>query len=143
MNDTTNEVLTDEQRKAFANLIKDAQQRYERDFDDRLKSLKDTFGSRFEATSKTRQVMEQIRGLRAKLSEAADQLRRYGFRVVDDGFVSVDYDVSSGAHHDYEKTKKELIAEHDSMADLYHQSVFNVWSAKTADEARNIVSRLV
>lgn len=86
MNDQT--PITDDQRKAFANLIKEAQQRYERELDGRFKSLKDSYIPRFEAGSKAKQVIEQIRSLREKLGEASDQLRRLGFRVVDDGFVS-------------------------------------------------------
>ena len=44
--------------------------------------MKDTFTPRFETGSKIRQVIEQIRSFRGKLSEAAEQLRHMGFRVV-------------------------------------------------------------
>jgi hypothetical protein len=134
--------ITDDQRKAFANLIKDAQQRYEREFEGRFKSLKDSFIPRFEAGSKAKQVIEHIRSLREKLGEASDQLRRLGFRVVDDGFVSVDYDSSSQPYREFEAEKDSLAAERDSILESFRRSVFNVWSARTADEAREIVRSL-
>jgi len=140
MNDQT--PITDDQRKAFANLIKEAQQRYERELDGRFKSLKDSYIPRFEAGSKAKQVIEQIRSLREKLSEASDQLRRLGFRVVDDGFVSVDYDSSSQPYREFEDEKTALMAERDQALDSFRRSVFNVWSARTADEARDIVRSL-
>jgi hypothetical protein len=140
MNDQT--PITDDQRKAFANLIREAQQRYEKEFDNRFKSLKDSYIPRFEAGSKAKQVIEQIRSLREKLSEASDQLRRLGFRVVDDGFVSVDYDSSGQPYREFEDEKNELAAERESALDSFRRSVFNVWSARTADEAREIVRSL-
>ena len=140
MNDQT--PITDDQRKAFANLIKEAQQRYEQEYDGRFKSLKDSYIPRFEAGSKAKQVIEQIRSLREKLSEQSDQLRRLGFRVVDDGFVSVDYDSSSQPYREFEAEKDNLVAERESTREAFRRSVFNVWSAKTADEARDIVRSL-
>lgn len=140
MNDQT--PITDDQRKAFANLIREAQQRYEREFDNRVKSLKDSYIPRFEAGSKARHVIEQIRSLREKLGEASEQLRRLGFRVVDDGFVSVDYDSSSQPYREFEDQKSSLMAERDQALDSFRSSVFNVWSARTADEARDIVRSL-
>jgi hypothetical protein len=140
MNDQT--PITDDQRKAFANLIKEAQQRYERELDGRFKSLKDSYIPRFEAGSKAKQVIEQIRSLREKLGEASDQLRRLGFRVVDDGFVSVDYDSSSQPYREFEHEKESLQAERDEILNSFRRSVFNVWSARTADEARDIVRSL-
>lgn len=140
MNDQT--PITDDQRKAFANLIKEAQQRYEREFDSRFKSLKDSYIPRFEAGSKAKQVIEQIRSLREKLSEQSDQLRRLGFRVVDDGFVSVDYDSSSQPYREYEQERNTLALEREEMLNSFRSSVFNVWSARTADEARDIVRSL-
>lgn len=138
-----NNTLTDDQRKAFANLIREAQQRYERDFDQRAKSLKDSFAPRFEAGTKVRHIMDDIRTLRAKIGEAAEQLRRFGFRVMDDGFVSIDYDVSGQPYREYEKEKESLQNEHAENMEAFRQSVFDVWSAKTPDEAREIVRRLM
>jgi hypothetical protein len=140
MNETT---ITDEQRKAFADLIREAQKRDESEFNEYLKSMKDTFTPRFETGSKIRQVIEQIRSFRGKLSEAAEQLRHMGFRVVDDGFVSVDYDVSNQPFRDFEKAKKAAYEDHEAATEQYRKATFDIWSAKTPDEAREIVRRLM
>jgi hypothetical protein len=141
MNET--QVISEEQRKGFANLIREAQQRVEKSFDSRMRELKDELAPRLEAGTKVRHVIEQIRGLRGKLGEAAEQLRRYGYRVLDDGFVSVDYDATNEPYGQFEAQKRSLLSQRDEMIESCRQSLFDVLSARTPDEAREIVRKLM
>jgi len=135
--------LTDEQRKAFAELIKETEKRYETRFSDSLRSLKDELAPKIEAKSRVRQLMEDIRNLRSKLAEAADGLRRMGFRVVDDGMISIDYDVDRDARRQLDELKRSAHEEHEETLAKFRKAIFDVWSAKTADEATEIVRRLM
>jgi Spy/CpxP family protein refolding chaperone len=139
MNDTP---ITDEQRKAFADLIKESEKRQEQMFGDYLKSLKDEVAPKLEAKSRTRQFMDDIRNFRAKLSEAAAEgLRRLGFRLVDDGLISIDIDVDRDSRRQFDEARRSAYAEHEEQSAKYRKAIFDVWSAKTADEAREIVRR--
>jgi hypothetical protein len=138
-----NQTISEEQRKGFANLVREAQQRMEKSFDIQLKELKDALVPRLEAGSKVRHVIEDIKGLRAKLGEAADKLRQFGYRVLDDGFVSIDYDAASEPYREFEEQKRSLFQQRNAMFDLCRQSLFDIWSAKTPDEAREIVRKLM
>lgn len=135
--------ITDEQRKAFAELIKQQQARFEDRYSGYLKSLKDEWAPKLEDRSKVRRFTEEIRNLRSKLSDAADNLRRMGFRVVDDGFISVDHDVAHDAHRELEQSIKVAEVERDQQEAKFRKAFFNVWSAQSVDEAREIVSRLL
>lgn len=140
MNET---LITDEQRKAFADLIKESEKRHEQMFGDYLKSLKDEVAPKLEAKSRVRQFMDDLRNFRAKTAEAADGLRRLGFRVVDDGLISVDIDVDRDARRQLEEARRSAYAEHEEQSAKFRKAIFDVWSAKTADEAREIVRRLM
>src|SRR5713226_9558055 len=138
MNETT---ITDEQRKAFADLIKESEKRYETKFNDYFRSLKDQLAPKVEAKSRIRQLMEDVRNLRTKLAEAADGLRRMGFRVVDDGFISVDYEVSRDVSREYEEAKRSAYEDHEESLAKFRKAIFDVWSSQSPDEAREIVRR--
>src|ERR1700737_4556077 len=98
--------IPDEQRKAFSELIKQQQKRLSDRYDGYMKSLRSEWAPRLQERSKVQRVMEEIRNLRGKLSEYAENLRRMGFRVVDDGFISVDYDVAGDTHRQLEESIK-------------------------------------
>ena len=136
-------LLTDEQRKAFADLIKESEKRYEVNFNESLRSLKEELAPKVEAKSKVRQFMEDMRILRGKLAETADGLRRMGFRVVDDGMISIDYDLDRDARRQLDELKHSAHEEHESTLGKFRKAIFDVWSAKTADEASEIVRRLM
>lgn len=140
MNDT---YLSDDQRKAFADLIKESQKRYESKFEDYLRSLKNDLTPKLEARSRVRELMESIRTLRGKLSEAADNLRRLGFRVVDNGMISIDYDLGGDVRRELEDAKHSAHEEHEASIAKFRKAIFDVWSAKSTDEAREIVQRLM
>ena len=138
-----NNTLTDEQRRAFADLIKEVQKKYEQDFNNHLLGLKAEVAPRLESRSKISQLMDDIRNFRSKLSEAADSLRRFGFRVIDDGMISVDYDVERDAQRLYEQKARQAREDHEQASTGFRKAIFDVWSAETAEEAREIVRRLV
>jgi Spy/CpxP family protein refolding chaperone len=87
--------------------------------------------------------MEEIRSLRSKISEAAENLRRMGFRVLDDGLISVDYDVTRDARRELEESIKATEVERDQQEAKYRKALFDVWSSQSVDQAREIVSRIV
>ena len=135
--------ITDEQRKAFAELIKQSQSRFEDRWNAYLKSLKDEWAPKLDERSKVRRFMEEIRNLRSKISEAAENLRRMGFRVLDDGLISVDYDVTRDARRELEESIKATEVERDQQEARYRKALFDVWSSQSVDQAREIVSRVV
>jgi hypothetical protein len=139
MNDNS---ITDEQRKAFAELIKQQQTRFEDRYNGHLKSLREEWAPKLDDRSKVRRFTEEIRNLRSKLSEAADNLRRMGFRVVDDGFISVDHDVTNNARRELEDTVRAAEVERDQEEAKFRKAFFNVWSAQSVDEAKEIVGRI-
>jgi hypothetical protein len=139
----TENTITDEQRKAFAELIKQSQTRFEDRYNGYLKSLKEEWAPKLDDRSKVRRFTEEIRNLRSKLSEAADNLRRMGFRVVDDGFISVDHDVTNTARRELDENIRTAEAERNQEEAKFRKAYFNVWSAQSVDEAKEIVSRLL
>ena len=135
--------ITDEQRKAFSELIKQQQKRLSDRYDGYMKSLRAEWAPKLQERSKVQRVMEEIRSLRAKLSEYAENLRRMGFRVVDDGFISVDYDVAGDTHRQLEESIKAAEVERDQQESHFRKAFFDVWSAENVDEAREIVARVL
>jgi len=135
--------ITDEQRKAFSELIKEAQRNYESKFDSHLRSLKEEIVPKLEAKSKVKQLMDDIRNWRGKAADAADGLRRLGFRVVDDGMISIDYDIDTHARRQLEERLRDAYKDHEETMASFRKSVFDVWSAKTPDEAREIVREVM
>lgn len=140
MNENT---ITDEQRKAFSELIKQSQSRFEDRCNAYLKSLRDEWAPKLDERSKVRRFMEEIRSLRSKISEVAENLRRMGFRVVDDGFVSVDHDVTRDARRELEESVRATEIERDQQEARYRKALFDVWSSESVDQAREIVTRVV
>jgi len=135
--------ITDEQRKAFAELIKQNQQRFEDRFAGYLKSLKEEWSPRLEERSRVRRVMDDIRNLRSKISESAEALRRMGFKVVDDGLISIDYDVTGEARREFGEAVKSVEVERDQQEARYRKALFDVWSAPSVEQAREVVGRFV
>jgi hypothetical protein len=135
--------ITDEQRKAFSDLIKEAEQKHQQQFENQLHILKEEITPRLEAKSKVKQWMDDIRILRAKLADAADGLRKHGFRVVDDGLISIDYDIDQDARRRFDQSIREAREDNERSHEEFRKAIFDVWSAKTTDEAREIVRRLI
>ncbi len=138
-----NTPLTDEQRRGLADLVKEAQKKYEQDFEKHLLSIKSEMTPRMESRSKITQLMDDIRTLRSKLTDAADNLRRFGFRVVDDGIISVDYDIERDARRLYEEKVKEAREDHERTTAGFRKAVFDVYSADSLEDAREVVRGLV
>lgn len=139
----TENQLTDEQRKAFSDLIKEAEQKHQQQFELNLRMLKDEIAPRLEAKSRVKQIMDDIRNWRSKLAEAANTLRRMGFRVVDDGMISIDYDFDSDARRNYDQSIREAQEENQRSTARFRKAIFDVWSARSVDEAQEIVRRLI
>ncbi len=137
-----NTPITDEHRKAFADFIKDAERRYDADFNLNFDSLKHDLSNKFEGRTKVRQLLEMIRVLRGKLSEASAGLRRLGFQV-DDGIVTVDYESSGDPRRELEQVKSAVFEERDKNKAKFRQGIFNVLSAQTVEEARKIVEEIL
>jgi len=136
-------ILTDEQRKAFADLIKESERRYESNFNESLRSLKEELAPKVEAKSKVRQFMEDMRVLRGKLAETADGLRRMGFRVVDDGMISIDYDVDRDARRQLDELNTNAHEEHESHSESFARRSSMCGQQKHRNEASEIVRRLM
>src|ERR1700688_3831162 len=98
-------LISDDQRKAFADLIKEAQRRYEAGFEDYLSALKSELTPKLEAKSRTHALMESVRNLRGKLSEALHGLRKMGFHV-DEGMISIDYDNRDTVRRELDEAKR-------------------------------------
>ena len=133
--------ISDEQRKAFAELIKQQQKRYGDRFGEYLKSLKQEWGPKLDDRSRARRVMEDIRNLRSKISEAAEHLRHMGFRVVDDGLIPVDLERPGADRRDMEGAIKAAEIEREQNEAVFRKAFFDLWSTKSVDEAREIVGR--
>jgi hypothetical protein len=133
--------ISDEQRKAFAELIKQQQKRYGDRFGEYLKSLKQEWGPKLDERSRARRVMEDIRNLRSKISEAAEHLRHMGFRVVDDGLISVDLERPGADRRDMEEAMKAAEIEREQNEAVFRKAFFDLWSTKSVDEAQEIVGR--
>jgi L-lactate utilization protein LutB len=134
--------ITDDQRKAFADLIKEAQKRFESGFDEYVGSLKNELTPKLEAKSRTRSLMETVRNLRGKLSEALTGLRKMGFHV-DEGLISIDYDNRDDVRRELEEVKRSAFEERDKSLTKFRKAIFSVWSAQNGDEARKIVEEVL
>lgn len=139
-----NTQLTDEQRRGFAELIKETQKKYEQDFDKHLLTIKGEMSPRIELRSRAAQLMTDLRSFRTKLTDVADQLRRHGFRVVDDGgIISVDYDMERDAQRLHDVKVKEAREDHERNTAGFRKAIFDVYATESLEEAREIVRRLV
>jgi hypothetical protein len=138
-----NTPLTDEQRRGFANLVKEAQKEYEQSFEKLLLSIKNEMSPRLESRSRVAQLMDDIRNFRAKLTDAADNLRRFGFRVIDDGIISVDYDIERDGRRLYEDKVKQAREDHERATAGFRKATFDVYAAESLEDARDIVRGLV
>ena len=134
--------MSDDQRKAFAELIKDAERRFESTFDDDFKRLKSDFTPKLEARSRAKVMMDNVRSLRGKLAESLNGLRRLGYHV-DDGMISIDYDLQGDAREELEEMKRSALEERAKWTAKYRKAIFDVWSAQDVDQAKKIVSEVL
>jgi hypothetical protein len=132
--------ISEDQRKAFLELIRDAQKRYERDFDDYLGSLKGGLAPKLEAHARARSLMETVRHLRGKLSEAITGLRQLGFSV-EDGMIAIDYATSDDVRREVDEVRRSAKEEREKSLSNFRSATLTLLSASTVDEARKIVEQ--
>jgi hypothetical protein len=136
------EHITDEQRKAFADLIREAERRFEKDFDGYFDSIKRDLAPRAEARSRTRNLFEAVRSMRTKLSDALGQLQKMGYRV-DDGMIAIDYEPQDNGKAELESIQQEAIEQRNVKRMKFRKALFDVLSAQTVDEARELVEKII
>ena len=134
--------ITEEQRKQFADLVKDAEKRFDSDFNEYLDSLKHDLTPKLEARTRVRTLLDTVRNLRGKLSEATAGLRKMGFHV-DDGMIAIDIDTKDDVRRELEEMKRAALEERQKSKAKFRSAIFNVLSAKTPDEARKIVEEVM
>jgi hypothetical protein len=134
--------ITEEQRKAFAELVKDAERKFDKDFDGYLNELKHDLTPKIEAKTRARMLLESVRTLRSKLSEATMGLRKLGFHV-DDGMIAIDYDTRDDTRRELEQVKQTANEERDKAKAKFRKALFNVLSADTTEEAKRIVEEVL
>jgi L-lactate utilization protein LutB len=135
-------MITDDQRKAFADLVKDAERRFESGFDDYFKELKEDLTPKLQARSRAKAMMESVRSLRGKLAESLNGLRRLGYHV-DDGMIAIDYDTQEDMRRELDEVKRSALEERDKRVAKFRKAVFDVWSAQDVDQAKRIVSEVL
>lgn len=135
-------MITDDQRKAFAELVKDAERRFESNFNEHYKQLKQDLSPKLEARSRVKEMMENVRSLRGKLGESLNGLRRLGYHV-DDGMIAIDYDTQGDARQELEQIKRSAMEERDETVARYRKAIFDVWSAQDVEQAKQIVTRVL
>lgn len=135
-------MITDDQRKAFADLVKDAERQFESGFDDYFKELKEDLTPKLQARSRAKAMMESVRSLRGKLAESLNGLRRLGYHV-DDGMIAIDYDTQEDMRRELDDIKRSALEERDKRVAKFRKAVFDVWSAQDVDEAKRIVSEVL
>jgi len=134
--------LTDDQKRAFAEIIRDTQKRFESDFDGYLGSLKQDLSPKIEARARVRGLMDTIRTLKGRLAEAAGGLRKLGFHV-DEGMISIDYDTQGDMRREMEEVQRSAMQEREKSIAKFRKAVFDVWSADDAGEAKKIVESVL
>lgn len=134
--------ITDQQRKEFADLIREAERRFEKDFDGYFDSIKRDLAPKIEARSRVRNVFDTVRSLRSKLSEALSQLQKMGYRV-EDGMIAIDYEPQDYGKSEMESIKHEALEQRDGKRLKFRKALFDVLSAHTVDEARRIVEEVI
>lgn len=135
-------MITDDQRKAFADLIKDAERRFESGFNDYFKELKEDLTPKLEARSRAKLLMENVRAFKGKLSEAMNGLRRMGYHV-DDGMIAIDYDTQGDMRREMEEIKRSALEEREKRVTKFRKAIFDVWSTHDVDEAKRIASEVL
>ena len=134
--------MTDDQRKAFADLIKEAERRFESTFNEEFKQLKEDLTPKLEARSRVKGLMENVRSLRGKLAESLNGLRRMGYHV-DDGMIAIDYDTQGDVQRELEEVKRSALDERDKRIAQFRKAIFDVWSVTDVDLAKRIVSEVL
>jgi hypothetical protein len=135
-------MITDEQKKAFAELIKDAERRFESGFNDYLKSLKEDLTPKLEAKSRARVMMEHVRALKGKLAETLHGLRKLGYHV-DDGMIAIDYDTREETRQELDEVKRSALAERNKSIAKFRKAIFEVWSAQDVEQAKRIAAEVL
>ena len=135
-------MMSDDQRKAFAELIKDAERQFESGFDEYLKELKTDLTPKLEARSRAKVMMDNVRSLKGKLAESLNGLRRLGYHV-DDGMISIDYDTHDDVRRELDEVKRSALEERTKSVAKFRKAIFDVWSAQDVDQAKRIVSEVL
>lgn len=138
----TENSITEDQRKAFVELLKDAERRFEKDFDGYFDSIKRDLAPKVEARSRVRNLFENVRNLRSKLSDALRQLQVLGYRV-EDGMIAIDYEPQNEWKDELEQVKSEALTQRNDKRQMFRKALFDVLSAQTVDDARRTVEKLV
>lgn len=137
-----NEHITDEQRKQFADIVREAERRYDREFDGYFDSISKEIVPRIEARSRTRNLFDTVRSLKAKLSEALMQLRAQGYRV-DDGMIAIDLPTRDDEKNELEELKRDAVQERNVKRAKFRKALFDLASLQTVDEARQLVEQVI
>gem|GEM_PF-2524525 len=135
-------MITDDQRKAFADLIKDAARRFESGFNDYFKELKEDLTPKLEAKSRAKVMMENVRSLKGKLAESLNGLRRLGYQV-DDGMIAIDYDSHDDVRRELEEVKRSAVEERNKSIAKFRKAIFDVWSAQDVEQAKRIAAEVL
>ncbi len=135
-------MMTDDQRRAFADLIKDAERRFESGFNDYFKELKEDLTPKLEAKSRAKVMMENVRSLKGKLAESLNGLRRLGYNV-DDGMIAIDYDTHEDVRRELEEVKRSAIEERNKSIAKFRKAIFDVWSAQDVEQAKRIAAEVM
>jgi len=137
-----NEHISEEQRRAFLDMVQDAERGFEKDFDGYFDSIKRDFAPKVEARSRVRTLIETVRSLRSKLSDALRQLQTQGFRV-EDGMIAIDYEPQNDWKDELEQVKSEALTQRNVKRLAFRKARFDVLTAQTVDDARRIVESVV
>ncbi len=132
--------ISEDQRRVFLDLVRDSQKKYERDFDDYLGSLKGGIGPKLEARARVQTLMENVRHLRGKLSEAIAGLRQMGFRV-EDGMITVDVSTGDDVRREIDDAKQAAKEKRQESLAAFRAATLSVLSASTVEEAKKIVEQ--
>jgi hypothetical protein len=141
-NNNTKTMITDDQRKAFADLVKDAERRFESGFNDYFEELKRDLTPKLEARSRAKVMMESVRSLKGKLAESLNGLRRLGYHV-DDGMIAIDYDTQGDVRRELDEVKRSALEERNKSIARFRKAIFDVWSAQDVEHAKRIVSEVL
>lgn len=134
--------ITEDQRKAFIELLKDSERRFEKDFDGYFDSIKRDIAPKVEARSRVRQLFEKVRSLRSNLTDTLRQLQTLGYRV-EDGMIAIDYEPQNEWKDELEQVKSEALSQRNEKRLMFRKALFDVLSAQTVEDARRTVEKIV
>ena len=143
--ETPQQPCNQKQREMFARMLAQAKEHAQKEFElegDLDQQVEDGLLTKLAAERGATEQVAAVRRLRQQVEEVEEKLEHLGFDCSDET-VSLRWNAPQSLRQSLEAAKRSARKERERSLRKYDLGILGVWSAETADDAREIVEELL